>query len=113
MNPLSIALLCLAAALAAGGQVLLKRGADGRQHWTDFLNLELGCGLALYAAGTVLWIGALSREPLVKAYAFTALSFVLVYGASVFILKERLTVIGGVGVLCVLVGLYLIAFRSA
>jgi undecaprenyl phosphate-alpha-L-ara4N flippase subunit ArnE len=113
MKVASTLLLCLAAALAAAGQVLLKRGADGRVNLAEFLNLQIGGGLLLYGLGTILWIAALAREPLVHAYTFTALSFVLVYGASVWILHERLTTSGGVGVALVLLGLYLIASRPA
>ncbi|WP_280155666.1 EamA family transporter [Piscinibacter sp. XHJ-5] len=102
-------LLAAAAGLAAAGQVLLKLGADGRQSLMDFVNVRIGAGLLLYGMGTLLWIAALAREPLVRVYAFTALSFVLVYLASVFLLHERLAPVAAIGVAFVLVGLYLIA----
>ena len=112
MRTSSVLLLTVAAALAAAGQALLKRGANGRSAWVDFVNLEIASGLLFYALGTMLWIGVLARAPLVKAYAFTALSFVLVYIASVVILKERLTASGAAGVMMILMGLYLIVARG-
>lgn len=113
MKTASTLLLCLAATLAAAGQVLLKRGADGRATLAEFLNLQIGGGLLLYGLGTLLWIAALAHEPLVKVYAFTALSFVLVYAAGVWVLNEQLTTSGSVGVALVLLGLYLITSRPA
>lgn len=109
MRAMSVVLLCSAAACAATGQVLFKRGADGGRSFGDFLNHFVVTGLVLYGIGTALWIAALAREPLTVAYAFTALTFVLVYGASILVLKEPLTTSGAVGVVVVLVGLYLIA----
>jgi drug/metabolite transporter (DMT)-like permease len=107
-----VALLATAAMLAAAGQILLKLGADGRQSLMEFVNLRVGAGLLLYALGTALWIAALAREPLVHVYAFTALSFVLVYVGSVVMLHERLapTAVAGVGL--VLLGLYLITVQG-
>ena len=113
MKTTSTLLLCLAAALAAVGQVLLKRGADGRATLAEFMNLQIGGGLVVYGLGTLLWIAVLAHEPLTKVYAFTALSFVLVYAAAVWMLNERLTTSGGLGVALVLLGLYLITSRPA
>jgi drug/metabolite transporter (DMT)-like permease len=107
-----VLLLAGAATLAAAGQVLLKLGADGRQSFAEFVNLRIAAGLALYALGTLLWIAALARQPLVHVYAFTALSFVLVYLASVVLLHERLAPTAVAGVALVLLGLYLITAQG-
>jgi drug/metabolite transporter (DMT)-like permease len=108
----SLLLPILAAFLAAGGQLLLKVGAHGRQTFAEFLNLSTFGGLLLYGLGTVLWIAALAERPLVQVYAFTALSFVLVYGAGVLLLHEPLPPTAALGVVLVLSGLYLIAGRA-
>lgn len=108
MNRDTIALLTFAAFSAAGGQLLFKVGARGRIHWLDFLNFPLFMGLLLYAAGTIAWIYALSKESIVNVYAFTALTFVLVYLGGVFIMGERLNMAGFAGIGLVLCGLYLI-----
>jgi drug/metabolite transporter (DMT)-like permease len=108
----SVLLLTLAALAAAGGQLLFKVGAHGRDQFTDFINVHIFLGLCLYVIGTAIWIYALSFERLVNVFAFTALTFVLVYAGGVFLLGERLTVAAMSGVMLVLLGLYLIATNS-
>ncbi|HEY4975530.1 MAG TPA: hypothetical protein VII41_18100, partial [Steroidobacteraceae bacterium] len=75
----------------------------------DFLNSTIAFGLLLYLCGTILWIYVLSKEKLVVVYAFTALTFVLVYLGAVLTLGESLTLKAGGGVALVLAGLYLLA----
>ena len=103
-------LMLLAASLAAAcGQLLLKVGAQGRTHALEFLNTPVAFGLLLYLCGTMLWIYVLSKEKLVVVYAFTALTFVLVYLGAVLTLGESLTLRASGGVALVLAGLYLLA----
>jgi drug/metabolite transporter (DMT)-like permease len=107
---LSSLLMLLAASLAAAcGQLLLKVGAQGRIHALEFANPPVTFGLLLYLCGTILWIYVLSKEKLVVVYAFTALTFVLVYLGAVLTLGESLTIRAGGGVALVLAGLYLLA----
>ena len=108
MTKSAIGLLTVATFLAAGGQLLLKVGATGRGQLGEFINLPVGVGLVLYGVGTVVWIYTLANEQLVQVYAFTALTFVLVYLAGVFFLGERLSWVGFIGVGFVLAGLFLI-----
>lgn len=109
MTPSSILMLLAASLAAASGQLLLKVGAQHRTHAAEFLNTPIAIGLLLYLCGTVLWIYVLSKEKLVMVYAFTALTFVLVYLGAVLTLGETLTLKAGGGVLLVLAGLYLLA----
>jgi drug/metabolite transporter (DMT)-like permease len=107
---LSSIIMLLAASLAAAcGQLLLKVGAQHKTHALEFLNAPIVIGLLLYLCGTLLWIYVLSKEKLVVVYAFTALTFVLVYLGAVLALGESLTLKAGGGVLLVLAGLYLLA----
>jgi len=108
MNRFSLILLSLAALSAAAGQLLFKIGARGREQWIDFLNIPIMTGLLFYGLSTVMWIYALSFEKLVNVYAFTALTFVLVYLGGVFIINEQITGVALVGIILVLAGLYLI-----
>ena len=62
---------------------------------------------------TAIWIYALSSEKLVNVYAFTALSFVLVYLGGVMVLGETISKSGIVGVLLVLTGLFLLTTSNA
>lgn len=112
MNRYSIIILTLAAICAAAGQILFKVGAHGRDSVIEYLNIPIFTGLILYGVGTVIWIYALSFEKLVNVYAFTVLTFVLVYLGGIFFIKETITIGGLVGVLFVLSGLYIIANYS-
>jgi len=103
----------MASFAAATGQLLFRVGAKGNTGLIGFLNMPIFAGLCLYAVGTGLWIYALSFEKLVNVYAFTALTFVMVYIGGVVILGERLSAMALVGVLVVLGGLYLIVNNTA
>lgn len=99
----------IGAVLAALGQVSFKHGADGRAVLMDFLNLWILLGLALYFAGTIFWIFALSVVPLTILYPFAALTYVLVNLFAVTLLGEQLSVRGVAGTGFVLLGLFLVA----
>jgi drug/metabolite transporter (DMT)-like permease len=109
MGRLAIVLLTLSAFTAACGQLLLKLGAQGRQDLTGFINPYVIGGLLLYIASTLVWIYVLSFEKLTNVYAFTALTFVLVYLGGVTLLGEKISVTAGLGVVTILFGLYLIS----
>jgi drug/metabolite transporter (DMT)-like permease len=109
MRPSSLWMLLGASLAAACGQLLLKVGAQGKIHALQFVNPPLAFGLLLYLCGTILWIYVLSKEKLVVVYAFTALTFVLVYLGAVLVLGESLTIRASGGIALVLAGLYLLA----
>jgi drug/metabolite transporter (DMT)-like permease len=104
----AIAMVLAASLAAAGGQLLFKVGAQHRTHFLQFANLPIAIGLVLYALGTVLWIAALSREKLLLVYAFTGLTFVLVYLGGTLLLGEPFTPKAACGAGLILGGLYLI-----
>lgn len=108
MTKSSLGLLLVATFSAAAGQVLFKVGARGQEKLLEFLNAPIFGGLILYLLGTAIWIFVLSKEKLTDVYAFTALTFVLVYLAGVFFLQERVGLVTLAGVVLVLLGLYLI-----
>ncbi len=113
MKSFSILLLVLAACSAAMGQVLFKLGADGNNHYMDYINLRIIGGLVFYLLGTAIWIYVLSFEKLTNVYAFSALTFVFVYSGGVFILGESISLRAWFGVLMVICGLYLIGNNIA
>ena len=105
-----IFILLLGASIAAAiGQLLLRIGARDRIGLLAFINPYVITGLVFFAAGTVAWIYALSKAQMVTVYAFTALTFVLVYGGGVFLLGEQLTYWKSVGVALVIFGLFFVA----
>ena len=78
--------------LAVAGQLLFKLGAVPG-HWTKLIfSPSLWAGLFCYGCSTVLWVYSLTKVRLGVAYAFTSLTFVGVYVATFFILKESVTV---------------------
>ncbi len=101
--------LLIACVAAAAGQILFRLGAQNRTEWSEFVNPAIAGGLILYALGTLLWIYSLSKERLVVVYAFSALTFVLVYLGGTALLHESVTAKGACGVALVLLGLYLVA----
>jgi drug/metabolite transporter (DMT)-like permease len=105
----SILLLVAAALGAACGQLLFRVGAQNKGTLLEFANPQIFAGLLLYGISTALWIYTLSREKLVVVYAFTVLTFVLVYLGSVVFLGETLSQRAVLGVVLVLGGLYLLA----
>ena len=109
----TLAILVAAALCAAAGQLLFKVGANGRTAPFEFVNTPILVGFSLYALGAVLWIGVLSRVPLIVVYPFTVLTFVFVYGASIILLYERPTFLGLLGAGIVLGGLYLIVVSQS
>lgn len=102
-------MLVIACLAAAAGQLLFRAGAQNRVHVSEFINFTIAGGLALYALGTVLWIYALARERLTVVYAFSALTFALVYLGGTLLLGESISARGAAGVALVLAGLYLLA----
>ena len=112
MSKYSILLLTTASFSAAIGQLLFRVGAKGNLQFVEFFNIPIFLGLGFYALGTVIWIYALSQENLVDVYAFTALTFVLVYLGGVWLLSEPVDAATISGVLIVLLGLYIITRSS-
>jgi drug/metabolite transporter (DMT)-like permease len=108
-----ILLLSFSALTAACGQLLLKYGAQGREYLTGFINPYVLGGLLLYVTSTLIWIYVLSFEKLTNVYAFTALTFVLVYLGGVMLLGEKLSLAATAGVVAILFGLFLISQHNA
>src|SRR3954462_6769067 len=89
--------LTLSAALAALGQVLLKLGATDRVSVVAFANPWIVLGFASYAAAVIIWVYALSKEPLYAVYPFALLTFVFAGGASMVVFGERPSLMSMVG----------------
>ena len=109
MQKSTAAVLIVACVAAAAGQLLFRVGAQNRTQLLEFVNPTIAGGLVLYALGTLLWIYALARERLSVVYAFSALTFALVYLGGTLLLHESVSARGACGVALVLAGLYLVA----
>jgi drug/metabolite transporter (DMT)-like permease len=99
--------------LAAGGQVLLKLGAQGRPSPIDFINPFVIGGLGLYGIGMVLWMIAFARLPMFVVYPFTLLTLGLVFAASLVVLGERPSMIVLAGWAIIGLGVAVVAVGAA
>lgn len=105
--------LVTGALLAAGGQILFKIGTTGMDGIYIFLNPKVILGVLFYAVGALCWIYAISRTNLITVYPFTALTAVIVYSTAIFLFGEHLRPLALVGIVCVMAGLFLVAFAEA
>ncbi len=120
---MSLAIFYILVSVVAGavGQVLLKKGMGsmgpltlsidqlGNILWRIGTNPYVVIGLAIYVAGTVFWLTALSRVDLSYAYPFASLSYVVMLVASWQLFNEDITVLRLLGTLVVCVGVLIIS----
>ncbi len=104
-----VALLAASVLLSAAGHLVLRwaaGGADGPAALA--LRPGIYAGVAVYAAGTVLWILCLRGLDLSFAYPASALQIVIVYAGAAAILGERIPPGRLLGVAVILAGLSLL-----
>jgi drug/metabolite transporter (DMT)-like permease len=104
--------LLLACLTAAGGQLLLKLGAEGRTQFMEFINPYALAGLSGYAISCALWLYCLSKLPLRVVYPYTALTFALVIAGAWLFLGERFGMRALLGTGLVLAGLVMLTLDS-
>lgn len=112
----SVYMLVYALGMAVG-QILFKMASDrtfrmpaaslSDQLVRLWLSPHFLAGICLYFLLTVLWIWLLSFIPLNKAYPFVALNFVLVPAAGVLVFSESLTLLNGIGLFLIALGIVL------
>jgi drug/metabolite transporter (DMT)-like permease len=102
------------------GQLMLKQGMAGMGEvtlsinqlpsiiWKMGTNLYVFFGLAIYLAGTVFWLAALSRVDLSYAYPFASLSYVIMLAASWLLFDEKITLSRLIGTFVIGIGVLLI-----
>ncbi len=113
--------LALSILLATSGQLLLKAGMDATgatvalqpRALLQLLGTILGSwrlvlGFVAFASSSLFWLAALSRVPLSVAYPIVSLSYVLILGASWYLLGERPSLTTMAGALLVMSGVALI-----
>ncbi len=118
MTPANLAMLLLAVALAATGQVILKHGMSlalirAKETSSSLLIIAASSpwvvgGLAVFGASAVAWLLTLSRVPLTVAYPFNAIGYLGVLTAGVVVLHERSNAWTWLGTLMVIGGLVLV-----
>ncbi|WP_437612369.1 4-amino-4-deoxy-L-arabinose-phosphoundecaprenol flippase subunit ArnF [Erwinia sp. V71] len=77
--------------------------------------LALGAGLAAYVLSTLCWVMALHRIRLSRAYPLLSLSYILVWGAALWLpgLQERFSWEALGGVTLIFIGIVLISWPSS
>lgn len=105
--------------LMAAGQLLFRKTAVGSpplSTWRGLSSLALNpaflVALVMYGAATLLWVGVLQHVPLSRAYAFNALSFIIVPIASILVFGETVSVRFAIGLGLVVAGLVLIGVKN-
>jgi drug/metabolite transporter (DMT)-like permease len=68
--------------------------------------------IAIYGGATILWIAILRTVPLVKAYPYMALSFVLVPLGSILLYSEKVQWTYALGALLIVLGVVLTTLQS-
>ena len=103
------------------GQLLLKVGMNKlgsitlsasqflSVSWKMATNPYVFIGLAIYLAGTVFWLAALSRVDLSYAYPFASLSYVVMLVASWMMFDEKITLGRLIGTVVIGLGVFLIS----
>jgi len=88
-------MLLLSIAMAAGAQLLWKRGAaiaaEGGQAVSMFLSPWILIGFGIYGLSAAIYVLALRKIPLAVAYPSIALGYVVVVIASWLLFGEALT----------------------
>jgi drug/metabolite transporter (DMT)-like permease len=122
MTPGKLAVLLTAVALAATGQLILKRGMSEVQQTARRTGQALLLsavqspwvigGLAIFVASAAAWLVTLAHVPLSIAYPFNAAGYVAILAASSLVLHERTSVWMWVGTLLVGTGLVLVVITA-
>ena len=103
-------LIFLSSLCASVGQICLKIGSANKFHVYEFFNFTNLIGCILYFIGLILWIASLSKLPLSVAYAFTLVTFFMVFIFSHYILSESISKMAYVGFGFVLIGFLCVFF---
>jgi drug/metabolite transporter (DMT)-like permease len=107
--------------LTVTGELLLKNGMNRHGELNVsldtlvptavklFTNPFLLGGFVFVFSGALFWLAVLSRWPLSLAYPLLSISYILGIGASVLLLKEKVSWVQLLGVLVIIVGVYLVS----
>lgn len=117
----TFALLMIAMGLTVTGELLLKTGMNRHGELTVGLSTLVPTAIKLFTnpfvlggfffvfSGALFWLAVLSRWPLSLAYPLLSISYIIGIGASVVLLKEKVSWIQLLGVLVIIVGVYLVS----
>ncbi len=107
-------LLLATVSCTVSGQILMKKGvglSPTLTFGTALSNPFILIGAFCYVSGFVIWLNVLKVLPLSIAYPSSSVSFILVLFASSLFLGEAITLFKLVGIGCICLGVFFIAFR--
>jgi drug/metabolite transporter (DMT)-like permease len=118
MSAMDLVLVLTSVALAAVGQLLLRHGMQSAKKASVAAGNGLVShavaspyvigGLAIFGVSAVVWLAALSRVPLSRAYPFNAVTYVGILLAARFGLHEEVSPMRWFGATLVVTGLLLV-----
>jgi len=110
----AIGLVITATLAGAFGPILLKKASAKKLSSISSLakNYHLFAGVALYAAGTLLFIPALKGGELSVLYPFVSLSYIWVSLLSVKFLGEKMNKLKWLGIALIILGVTFIGLGS-
>lgn len=118
---IAVIYILLSVLASAIGQLLLKKGMNSMGEvtlsfthlpsiiWQMATNLNVFIGLAIYLAGTVFWLAALSRVDLSFAYPFAGINYIVMLVASWWMFDEKITLSRVIGSFVIAFGVILIS----
>ena len=104
-----IILILLTVVLLSVGQLLFKMAAMDMKNIdiSSLLQPKLILALCVYGIATILWIAVLRYTPLVLAYPFVGLAFLIVPVLSWFWMDEQISLNTIVGGAVILIGIWI------
>ncbi len=115
LKALDLALIATTVLMMSAGQVLFKMVALRANEQQTYFNAPvltlLFVALAVYGAATLVWIRVLQTAPLSLAYAFVALSFVVVPLLGMVVFREALSLRFMIGAAVIVAGIVIAGGR--
>lgn len=121
MNALSLVIILVGVALNAGGQLLLKAGANALKGielswthpllsvWRIVFEPHIFAGLACYVISVGVWLAALSRVPVSVAYPLLSVGYVVNAFAAYYLFDEALSGLKLAGIGVIVLGVVMVA----
>ncbi len=112
LKPIVLVVLCTL--FTSAGQIFFKISSRNLDSVMAIItNVPLYLGFLLYAIGALLMIISLKYGELSVIYPFISLSFVWVNILSIMLFGEFVSIINGIGVLGIIIGVSLIGYGTA
>lgn len=111
----AIGLVVIGGLIGGFGPIYLKKGSDlikSKKFGAIYKNKPLIAGILIYGLSTIIFIPALSGGELSVLYPFVGLAYVWVCIYSVFMLKEKMTLLKWIGIFIIILGVSFIGFGA-